>query len=118
MEKLDRNFLLISALYGVLGMTLGLYMAGVESFKYTPVHSHITLFGFMSMAIYGICYRTGLAKNDGWAVAHLWVSAVGAIVFGAGEALALSGTTIAVAVIGSLLVYLASLQFVVALWRA
>jgi len=42
-------------------------MASVESFKYSPVHSHLTLFGFVSMAIYGLAYRSGLAKTDGWA---------------------------------------------------
>lgn len=117
MKNVDRNFLIVSAIYGVLGMAIGLYMAAIESFKFSPVHSHLTLFGFMSLAIYGIAYKTGLAKNDQWAVAHFWVAAVGAIVFAGGEALAISGSTILIAVAGSLLVFLAALQFVVALVR-
>jgi hypothetical protein len=118
MAKVDRNFLILSAVYGVLGMSIGLYMASIEVFRYSAVHSHLTLFGFVSMAIYGLAYRTGLAKNDRWAAAHFWVSAAGAIVFALGEAIALSHGTILIAVLGSGLVYLASLQFVVALWRA
>ncbi|MGA2392374.1 MAG: hypothetical protein ABSH03_03365 [Candidatus Lustribacter sp.] len=117
MLNVDRNFLILSALYGALGMALGIYMASIESFKYTPVHAHLTLFGFVSMAIYGLAYRAGLAKNDRWAAAHFWVSAVGAIVFAIGEAYALSGTTIVIAAIGSMLVFLSSLQFVVAVVR-
>ena len=83
-------------------MALGIYMASIESFKYTPVHAHLTLFGFVSMAIYGLAYRAGLAKNDRWAVAHFWVSAAGAIIFAIGEAYALSGTTIVIAAMGSM----------------
>lgn len=118
MQNVDRNFVLLSAVYGVLGMLIGLYMASVESFKYSPVHSHLTLFGFVSMAVYGLAYRAGLAKNDRWAAAHFWVSAAGAIIFSGGEALAIGGVTIYVAAAGSLLVILASLQFLVAVYRA
>ena len=118
MEKVDRNFLALSAIYGVLGMGIGLYMASVETFKFSAVHSHLTLFGFVSLAIYGLAYRAGLAKNDGWATAHFWVSVVGALVFSFGEALAINGNTIAFAVVGSMLVILSGVQFVVAVFRA
>jgi cbb3-type cytochrome oxidase subunit 1 len=118
MEKVGRNFLLLSAVYGVLGMGIGLYMASVETFKYSAVHSHLTLFGFVSLAIYGLAYRAGLAKNDRLATAHFWVSAVGAILFPIGEGIAISGGNIALAVVGSLLVILSGVQFVVAVYRA
>jgi lysylphosphatidylglycerol synthetase-like protein (DUF2156 family) len=118
MQKVDRNFLLLSAIYGFLGMLIGLYMAAVETFKYSPVHSHLTLFGFVSLAIYGLAYRAGLAKNDRFAVAHFWVSAAGAIIFPLGEGLALNGSGIAIAVFGSLLVILSAFQFIIAVFRA
>jgi hypothetical protein len=118
MKNVDRLFLGLSAIYGVLGMLIGIYMASVESFKFSPVHSHLTLFGFVTLAIYGIAYRTGLAKNDALAGAHFWVSAVGAIVFPLGEGLALNGNGIVVAAIGSMLVLLSAAQFVVAIYRA
>lgn len=118
MQKVDRYFLALAAVYGVLGMAIGLYMASVETFKYSPVHSHLTLFGFVSLAIYGLAYRTGLAKNDGWAAAHFWVSAVGAVIFAVGEAIAIDGGTILIAVAGSLLVFLSAFQFVAAVLRA
>jgi hypothetical protein len=109
MEKVGRNFLLLSAIYGVLGMGIGLYSA---------VHSHLTLFGFVSLAIYGLTYSAGLAKNDRLAAAHFWVSALGAILFPIGEGLAIGGGSIALAVAGSLLVILSAVQFVVAIYRA
>lgn len=118
MERVDRYFLGLSAIYGVLGMAIGLYMASIETFKYSPVHSHLTLFGFVSLAIYGLAYRAGLAKNDAWAAVHFWVSAVGALVFPIGEGIAINGSTIMIAVVGSLLVFLSALQFVVAVFRA
>jgi hypothetical protein len=118
MQNIGRNFLTLSAIYGVLGMAIGLYMASVETFKYSPVHSHLTLFGFVSLAIYGLAYQTGLAKNDRFAAAHFWVAAAGAILFPIGEGIALNGNGIALAVVGSLLVILAAAQFVVALFRA
>lgn len=118
MEKVARNFLCLSAIYGVLGMAIGLYMASVETFKYSAVHSHLTLFGFVTLAIYGLAYRAGLAKTDRLAVAHFWVSAVGAIVFPIGEGLAIGGGGIALAVAGSMLVILSAVQFVAAVFRA
>jgi cbb3-type cytochrome oxidase subunit 1 len=118
MEKVGRNFLCLSAIYGVLGMAIGLYMASVETFKFSAVHSHLTLFGFVSLAIYGLAYQTGLAKNDRLASAHFWVSAAGAILFPIGEGLAINGNGIVLAVFGSLLVILSAVQFVVAVIRA
>jgi hypothetical protein len=76
------------------------------------------LFGFVAMAIYGLAYRAGLAKNDAWAGAHFWVSAVGAVLFPIGEWIALSQGSIVPAAIGSLLVLLSALQFVVAVFRS
>ena len=70
------------------------------------------------LAIYGLAYRAGLAKNDRLATAHFWVSAVGAILFPIGEGIAISGGNIALAVVGSLLVILSGVQFVVAVYRA
>lgn len=118
MERVDRFFLLLSAVYGVIGMMIGLYMASIEKFRLSPVHAHLTLFGFLSMAVYGLAYRAGMAKNDRWAAAHFWVSAAGAVIFAIGEGFALYGGTIAIAVVGSMLVFLASLQFTVAVLRA
>jgi lysylphosphatidylglycerol synthetase-like protein (DUF2156 family) len=118
MENVDRKFLFLSAIYGLLGMLIGLYMAAIETFKFSAVHTHLTLFGFVSMAIYGLAYRAGLAKNDQFAAAHFWVSAVGAIVFPLGEGLALTQHGIVVAGIGSMLVILSGFQFLVAVYRA
>jgi hypothetical protein len=118
MKNIDKYFMALAAILGVVGMAVGLYMAAIENFKFSAVHAHFLLFGWASLALFGLAYRAGLAKVDAWAKAHFWVSAVGAILFPIGEWQAIAGQGSALAAIGSLIVFLSMLQFVVAIFRA
>jgi len=109
---------MVGAVYGVIAMLLGLYMAAIENFKLVAVHAHLALFGFVAMAIYGIAYHIGLAKKDKLAELHFWVSAVGAALFAAGEGVAFYDGTHLIAAAGAALVFLAALQFAYAVYRA
>ena len=63
----------ISAIYFVIGVSLGLYMSIVHSYVLTSVHVHINLLGWVSLALAGIIYTlfpdlasTKLAKTHFW----------------------------------------------------
>ena len=63
----------ISAIYFVIGVSLGLYMSIVHSYVLTSVHVHINLLGWVSLALAGIIYTlfpdlasTKLAKIHFW----------------------------------------------------
>ncbi|HMM50519.1 MAG TPA: hypothetical protein PKD87_02745 [Burkholderiaceae bacterium] len=80
--NVSRNFLLIGALYLLLGMLVGLFMSATQEFEIATVHAHINLLGFAAMTLFGLTYRlvADLAKN--WmAKAHFWLHQIGALVF-------------------------------------
>lgn len=95
-----------------LGMLVGLFMAATENFKIGSVHARLAIFGGAALIIYGLVYHAGLAKNDIWAVALLWVSVIGAIAFPLGEYFAITANAHVAAGIASLIVMASGLLFV------
>ncbi|WP_342041535.1 cytochrome-c oxidase [Bacillus sp. OTU2372] len=98
----------ISVIYFVIGVLIGMYMSMTEAFDLTPVHVHINLLGWMSMALAGLIYvgfpnaaETKLAK------VHFWLHNISLPIMMIGLALLVSGVDSAgptVAVGGTLLV--------------
>jgi hypothetical protein len=63
----------IAAIYFVVGVCFGLYMAITHNFTLRPVHVHINLLGWVSMGLIGLIYtkfpdisNNGLAKTQFW----------------------------------------------------
>lgn len=72
------RFLKIAVVYFMIAVILGLVMGIIHNFTFTPVHAHLNLLGWVSMAIFGIIYcifpsaaETKLAK------AHFWLHNIG-----------------------------------------
>ena len=66
-------YLRLAVLYGAAGIALGLYMAGSGDHALHPVHAHLNLLGWVTLALFGLFYRafpeaaaTGLAKAQFW----------------------------------------------------
>jgi len=84
MESYARNFVKVSVLSLLLGMLLGLAMAGSTPMTvYLPVHTHLLLIGFMTMMIFGVGYHI-IPRFQGhavipwaWATLHFWLSTSG-----------------------------------------
>jgi len=88
-----QRFIQIAVVYLVLGAMLGLAMGISGKFTLTPVHAHLLLVGWLSLAMAGVIYhlypaagRTGLAK------AHFWLHNIGLPVFMIGLGLMLTGS--------------------------
>src|SRR5690606_8178078 len=79
--NLSKSFLVIGALYLVVGMCFGIYMGASQEFDLAPVHAHINLVGFTLMTLFGIVYRIipGLAGTL-LSKVHFWLFQIGAIV--------------------------------------
>jgi hypothetical protein len=67
------RFLKIAAVYLVIGSGLGLYMGIAEKFTLHPVHAHLNLLGWASLALAGLIYtqfpeaaKTRLARVHFW----------------------------------------------------
>ena len=111
MKSLPYWFIGLGTLFALAGMVLGIVMGIQENFALAPVHTHVNLVGWVSLALFGICYRVDLAVKDGWSVLHFWVAAAGAVVLPLGILLAVTGHQPALAIVGSLLTLASMLLF-------
>jgi hypothetical protein len=68
------RFIKIAVVYLLLGTTLGAYMGANEVFTLAPVHAHILLLGWVSLALAGIVYHLYPAAGETrLARIHFWV---------------------------------------------
>ena len=117
---MSTRFLRIAAVYFVVAVAIGLYMGIVEQFTQVPVHAHLNLLGWVSMALFGLIYHaypaagaTALAR---W---HFWIHNVSvpvamiALFFG----LAGNATLLPVAAVASIATVIGIVLFAVNLWR-
>lgn len=102
------KFLKISVVYFVIGVLIGMYMSMTEKFTFTPVHVHIILLGWMSMALAGLIYVAfPTAAQTTMAKVHFWLHNISLPIMMIGLAFLVSGAknaTPAVATGGTLLV--------------
>jgi hypothetical protein len=117
-KSIARAFMLSGAILGTIGMILGIVMGIDEDFTYAPVHAHINLVGWASLALFGLAYRAGLAQIGRLATVHFWVALAGAIVLPIGIYLSMANHQPAIAIIGSLLTLASMVLFVVNVARA
>ena len=114
MKNVDRWFILMGIVYAVLGMTLGLWMGINKDLTLTPLHAHLNLVGWASMAIFGLIYRgySDVASSR-LAPLHFALMTIGTPVMLAGIPVANSDGTQLPVVAGSLTVFAATLVFLV-----
>lgn len=80
MTTLSGHFLRAAVIYAVLGMVMGIHMASSHDHSQMPTHAHLTLLGWVSMAIYGLFYRgLGDVAVSRLMLAHKWLAHIGLI---------------------------------------
>lgn len=57
MQRIDVMFILLAASMLVAGVGMGIYMGIAHDFSLAPIHAHINLVGWVSLALFGIVYR-------------------------------------------------------------
>ena len=91
MNKIAGNFMKAGLIYVVLGMLLGIGMAASHNHRMMPVHAHLNLVGWASMAIFALFYQiVPKAASTGLAKVHFWIANMGLLIMVPGIALALS----------------------------
>lgn len=89
---LDRKFLLCGLFYAIVGMGIGIYMAGSKNHALFVAHAHILLVGFLVSFIYGLIHKLWIsAQNMGLAKLQFYLHQVSALVMGVGLVLFYSG---------------------------
>ena len=108
------NFLKIAVVYLVIGALLGFSMGITQKFVLVPVHAHLLLLGWASLALAGLVYHLyPAAATTRLARFHFWLHNVGLPVFMLGLGFLLSGSQSALpfAIIGAIAVLLGLVLF-------
>jgi cbb3-type cytochrome oxidase subunit 1 len=94
------QFLKIAVVYLFIGATLGIIMGITQKFTLAPVHAHLLLLGWASLALAGIVYHLyPAAAKTRLARIHFWLHNLALPVFMLGLGLLLTGTGSALPVV-------------------
>lgn len=118
MKRIDAIYVTIGIVYLIVGMVLGIVMGMRQDFQLAPVHAHLNLVGFVSHSVFGLVHRVWPGLRTG-AIANVqfWLFVLGTPLFVVGIAISILGGMIWLAVIGSILVLLGALLFLVMMLR-
>ena len=112
MKRVDVYFLLLATVLLVCGATLGIVMGAREDFQLVPVHAHLNLAGWASLALFGLTYRAypqlAATKLAQW---HFGVSAIASVLLPIGIGLAVLRAQPGLAIFSSLLWLIGVLMF-------
>ena len=92
------KLLKIAVVYLVVGASLGLMMGITQKFVLAPVHAHVLLLGWASLALAGLIYHVYPdASNTRLARIHFWLHNLGLPAFMVGLGMLLTGNAAAAA---------------------
>ena len=95
------RLLKIAAIYLLVGVSMGLYMGMTQQFALHPVHAHINLLGWASLALAGLIYlQFPDAATTRLAQIHFWMHNVSLPVLMVALAFLLSGNAAFEPVVG------------------
>lgn len=87
------RFLKIAVIYLVIGALLGLFMGITQKFVLAPVHAHLLLLGWASLALAGIVYHFYPGAGETLlARIHFWLHNLALPVFMVGLGMLLTGS--------------------------
>jgi cbb3-type cytochrome oxidase subunit 1 len=110
----------IAAVYLVAGVTMGIVMGITHEFVLAPVHAHINLLGWATLAIMGVVYHAyPAAAKTRLAAAHFWIHNAALPVFMVGLGFTLTGhdAFLPVTIAGALAVAIGIVVFAINIWR-
>jgi hypothetical protein len=116
MPKIDVSFILLAVLCLIAGIAMGIVMGASHDFRFTPVHAHLNLLGWTSLALFGLVYKNYPALTNSWlANIHLILSGSTAVIFPVGIYVSIAHDNPALAIVasfvalGGILVFFANL---------
>ena len=118
MKRVDVYFLLLATVLLICGAVLGIVMGAREDFQLVPVHAHLNLAGWASLALFGLTYRaypelaaTNLPRY------HFIISATASVLLPFGIGLAVLRNSPGLAIFSSILWLLGVLMFLAQIVR-
>lgn len=119
MKNADAAYVLIGALWLLVGMIFGIVMGARQDFQLMPLHAHINLVGFACHSIFGLVYRQWPAmKASRLALLQFWVFVLASPITLIGLYYTLTGGSDVPVIIGSLAILIGAALFALLFWRA
>ena len=121
MNKTAENFMKAAVLYALSGITLGIAMAASHDFGMSSAHAHLSLLGWVSMALFAFYYQlVPYMAEAGVAKAHFWISNFGVVTLTGSVFLIANGYMAAEAgaVVGAIALLVAMLIFAYVVFAA
>jgi cbb3-type cytochrome oxidase subunit 1 len=104
MVRIDVAFLVLAAACLIAGVSLGIVMGILHDFRFAPVHGHLNLLGWASLAIFGIAYRLYPAlQRSRMALPHLVLSGVSGVLLPLGIYVSIAHEAPGLAILASFL---------------
>jgi hypothetical protein len=110
--RIDVVFIGLGFVLLLCGMTFGMWMGAREQFQYADAHAHLNLLGFVLPTLYGLihrCYPNLARSRLAWpqCVGHF----LGVLILAPGIVMATQTGNPAAAIVGGILVLLATATF-------
>jgi hypothetical protein len=118
--RLPQFCFLLASVTALVGMSLGIYMGLAHDHSLMPVHAHLNLLGWVTMFLMGLYYKTHERALGRLATLQVTASVAGYVSMMAGLATLISTgreSAMPLVIVGSLLVWLGMLAFIVIVWR-
>ena len=118
--KLSMKYLIAAAVYGVIGMGLGIVMGAQQEFSMAPVHAHINLLGWVALTLYGLVYHVVPSMTNGkLGTIQFYLANIGLLLMIPALTMVLKGNTSVVPVlaVGEICTIAALILFLVNLWK-
>lgn len=119
MNKTASAFFAVGAVFALIGMAWGIQMSASGDHSLSPAHGHLNLIGFVASSVYGAFYALNPdAAASRLAKLNLGSAIVGVLLIVPGIVMAITQQGEAFAKIGSIVVFLSMLIFLVQTLRA
>jgi hypothetical protein len=118
-----RGFLVMGALYLLVGIGIGAHMGASQDHSLVPVHAHINLLGFTLMTLFGLGYLLVPGLDEGrTARLHFWLHQIGTFCLMLGLALLIKGIlpempTGPILIIFEVMIFAGVVLWLVKLWK-
>jgi hypothetical protein len=110
--RIDVAFIGLGFVLLLCGMTFGMWMGAQEAFQYADAHAHLNLLGFVLPTLYGLLHRSYPSlKNSRLAWPQFIAHFLGILVFVPGIVMATVRNNPAAAIVGGIVVMLATATF-------
>ncbi|MEG0384400.1 hypothetical protein [Solibacillus cecembensis] len=78
-KKWSIRLIRLAAIFGLIGAVIGSDMSGSGNYAMRPVHAHILVVGWLSIAVWALFYRTFTVKSKKLVNLHGWTAVIGTI---------------------------------------